>query len=216
MQSESIKELITALVKAQGEFSAIPKTSDNPFFKSKYASLPDVVMHTTPILSKNGLAVMQFVTYDDMGNDALITYLTHVSGEYIAYTMKLHLPKQDPQGQGSAITYARRYSYQAALGLVADEDDDGNAASKPTQQRQVTESKPSAPSKTPAPAGNQMITEGMAKMIWAITHKSLNWDDSKMFDYIDEASGRRIGDLKELTFAEAKSIIDKLKSLQDN
>ena len=131
MKSESIQELAKALLAAQAEFSAVPKGSDNPFYKSKYAALPDVVKHAGPVLSKHGLAVSQFVDNVN-GEDALTTYLIHSSGEWISHSMLLHLVKNDPQAQGSAITYARRYSYMACLGLVADEDDDGNAASKPS------------------------------------------------------------------------------------
>ena len=130
MNSTEINELAAALVAAQAEFGAVPKGATNPFFKSKYASLPDVVQHASPILAKHGLAISQHVTYDEMGRDALMTYLLHKSGQYIAYSMKLHLIKEDPQAQGSAITYARRYSYQAVLGLVTDEDDDGQRATQ--------------------------------------------------------------------------------------
>jgi len=130
-RSENIEELVKALVGAQGEFSAIPKGSVNPFFKSKYAALPEVIAHTTPVLVKNGLAVSQHIDFDG-DHDLLTTYLLHTSGQYIAHSMKLHLVKDDPQAQGSAVTYARRYSYMAVLGLVADEDDDGNAASAPS------------------------------------------------------------------------------------
>lgn len=130
MQSPEINELAAALVAAQAEFSAVPKTSSNPFFKSKYAALPDVVSHAGPVLARHGLAISQFIDAEYVGGDGLTTYLLHKSGQFISHTMKLHLPKDDPQGQGSAVTYARRYSYMAALGLVADEDDDGNSASK--------------------------------------------------------------------------------------
>lgn len=130
MNSSEINELAAALVAAQAEFGAVPKGATNPFFKSKYASLPDVVQHASPILAKHGLAISQHVTYDETGRDALMTYLLHKSGQYIAYSMKLHLVKEDPQAQGSAITYARRYSYQAVLGLVTDEDDDGQRATQ--------------------------------------------------------------------------------------
>lgn len=130
MNSPEINELAAALVAAQAEFGAVPKGATNPFFKSKYASLPDVVQHASPILAKHGLAISQHVTYDETGRDALMTYLLHKSGQYIAYSMKLHLVKEDPQAQGSAITYARRYSYQAVLGLVTDEDDDGQRATQ--------------------------------------------------------------------------------------
>lgn len=126
MQSEQINELAAALVAAQAEFSAVPKESANPFFKSSYAALPDVVKHATPVLARHGLAVSQFISEAD----TLTTYLLHKSGQFLSHTMTLHLVKDDPQAQGSAVTYARRYSYMACLGLVADNDDDGNAASQ--------------------------------------------------------------------------------------
>lgn len=129
--SPSIIKLSKALVMAQAEFSAVPKESENPFFKSKYAALPDVIKHTSPVLSKHGLAVSQFISNDGNGNDSLTTVLIHESGEYMLHSMLLHLVKDDPQSQGSAVTYARRYAYMACLGVVSDEDDDGNAASKP-------------------------------------------------------------------------------------
>lgn len=122
-------QLAAALVAAQAEFSAVPKTADNPFFKSKYADLATVVSHTQPILAKHGLAVSQFPTQIN-GEPALITYLLHASGQVLSDTMKLCAAKNDPQGQGAAITYARRFAYMAVLGLVADADDDGNAATR--------------------------------------------------------------------------------------
>ena len=160
MKSESISKLTQALLAAQAEFSAVPKGSDNPFFKSKYAALPDVVKHAGPVLSKHGLGVAQFVDNVN-GEDALTTYLIHTSGEYISHSMLLHLVKDDPQAQGSAITYARRYSYMACLGLVADEDDDGNAASKPNAPRTYAGSaRPqSRPSNNETPADVQLILD---------------------------------------------------------
>lgn len=137
--SETLDALATALCAAQGEFEAVAKDSTNPFFKSKYAGLPAVVRAATPILTEHGLAVSQYLDHDDQG-DTLTTMLLHSSGQFISSTMRLHLVKDDPQGQGSATTYARRYSYMAALGLVADEDDDGNAGSasrKPPAKKTV-------------------------------------------------------------------------------
>lgn len=131
MNSPEINELAAALVAAQAEFSAVPKGQVNPFFKSKYASLSDVVQHTSPILAKHGLAVSQHITYDETGRDALMTYLLHKSGQYIAYSMRLHLVKDDSQSLGSSTSYARRYSYSAVLGLTtSDEDDDGQRATQ--------------------------------------------------------------------------------------
>jgi len=130
MQSNEINELAMALVSAQAEFSAVPKGSTNPFFKSKYAALPDVVASASPVLAKHGLAVSQHIATGMNGSDILVTYLIHTSGQYIAHDMTLHMVKDDPQAQGSAVTYARRYAYMSVLGLVADDDDDGNSASK--------------------------------------------------------------------------------------
>jgi hypothetical protein len=124
MQSENINELAAALVLAQAEFSAVPKGGDNPFFKSKYVKLSDAMSTAGPILAKHGLAVTQFQSE----GDTLTTYLLHSSGQFIAHRADLHLVKDDPQSAGSATTYARRYGYMSCLGLVADDDDDGNAA----------------------------------------------------------------------------------------
>lgn len=129
MQSDQINELAAALSKAQGAFTAIPKNDENPFFKSKYAGLPDVVGAASKILSENGLSVSQFIVQNELGEDCLKTYLMHSSGQFIEHSMRMHLGKLDSQGMGSATTYARRYSYMSVLGLVADEDDDGNRAS---------------------------------------------------------------------------------------
>lgn len=163
MQSETLSELVKALVAAQAEFTAIPKDSTNPFFRSNYAGLPVVVEKASPILAKHGLAISQHVCETD--DDGLITYLLHTSGEFIAHSMKLHLVKDDPQAQGSAITYARRYAYMAVLGLVADDDDDGNAGSNrqapPRQQTQRSAPAPrQAPSEPAQPPKNaQAVSE---------------------------------------------------------
>jgi len=168
MESREINELAAALAAAQAEFSAVPKGSVNPFFKSKYAALPDVVQHTSPVLARHGLAVSQFIVAIEgqggMPYDGLMTYVIHKSGQFIAQTMRLHLVKDDPQAQGSAVTYARRYSYMAALGLVADDDDDGNSASKPQARPQYQSSNAPAPKVTgDVPAAIAPILEAAQK-----------------------------------------------------
>lgn len=154
--SDPVDLLAAALVAAQAEFSAIPKESTNPFFNSKYAGLPDVVKNTTPILTAHGLAVSQWI-----GDDTLTTLLLHSSGQFIRETATLHLGnKDDSQAVGSAVTYMRRYAYMACLGLVADEDDDGNAAQG--EQPRVAR---------PAPAqasGDAKASEPQLKMLNAI------------------------------------------------
>lgn len=124
----SLDKLAPALVGLQADLKPVEKTAANPFFKSKYADLPSVMEAVQPLLAKHKLAVSQFVTNLD-GQSALRTILLHESGQSLQDVQPLLLAKQDAQGQGSAITYARRYGVMAVLGVVADEDDDGNAAS---------------------------------------------------------------------------------------
>lgn len=126
--SEQLNELAKALASAQAEFGAVPKDASNPFFHSSYASLAQVVKTASPVISKNGLSVTQFLGHDGEG-DTLTTWLLHSSGQWINDTMRLRPVKNDPQAHGSATSYAKRYAYMAVLGLVADEDDDGNKAS---------------------------------------------------------------------------------------
>jgi hypothetical protein len=125
-----LAELAAALIAAQAEFEPVPKTAENPFFHSHYAPMDALVAMAGPILSKHGLAVVQIPTTDTdgQGTPALYTALIHKSGQMISATM-LTLPvKMDPQGQGAAISYARRFAYSAILGLVTDDDTDGEAA----------------------------------------------------------------------------------------
>lgn len=129
MQSESIKELATALAKAQGQMKPATKSADNPYFKSKYADLPAVWEAARKALADNGLSVVQST---DCEGDAMyiVTMLCHSSGEWIKGRYPVKPIKADPQSVGSAITYARRYAFCAIVGVTAeDEDDDGNLAS---------------------------------------------------------------------------------------
>jgi hypothetical protein len=138
-KSESITKLMTALVKAQSDIKVAKKDSSNPFFKSKYADLSAIIDAIKEPLNKHGLVFMQIV---DMIGDATVvkTILAHESGEYIGGNVPVIPVKEKdketgvlkevtPQAMGSAITYAKRYGLQAIVGVPADEDDDGNAAS---------------------------------------------------------------------------------------
>jgi hypothetical protein len=127
-RSESIVNLAKSLAAAQGEMHNPKKDTPNTFFKSLYADLAAVRDCVIPVLSKHKLAVMQLITEHDE-KPACITILMHESGEYIETTMYLRPVKQDPQGIGSASTYARRYQLQSIAGVAAEADDDGNHAS---------------------------------------------------------------------------------------
>ena len=124
-----MKLIATAMVKAQKEFGPALKSSTNPFFTSKYADLAACVEAVIDALNNNGIALIQKCHESDTGVN-VETLLLHESGESLSCGI-LHVPasKQDPQGYGSALTYARRYSLMAACG-IAPEDDDGNAASR--------------------------------------------------------------------------------------
>jgi hypothetical protein len=124
-----MKEIASALVKAQKAFGPALKTSTNPAFRSKYAKLENCIEAVIDALNENGIMLMQPT---HLCEDGVIveTMFLHESGEQIS-NGKLHVPatKHDAQGYGSALTYARRYSLLAACGIAA-EDDDGEAAAK--------------------------------------------------------------------------------------
>jgi hypothetical protein len=137
-RSESIGELAKALSKAQGAMEHAKKSADNPFFKSKYADLASVLDVARKPLADNGLCVVQGTFIEDSAL-RLRTDLLHSSGEWIASIYPVKPVKDDPQALGSAITYARRYAFQAMVG-IAPEDDDGNEASgkgAPAAQKQA-------------------------------------------------------------------------------
>lgn len=122
-----MKEIASALVKAQKAFGPALKTSSNPHFKSRYADLAACVEAVIDALNSNGVALIQ-QTHECESGVIVETVFVHESGETFS-AGKLHVPasKHDAQGYGSALTYARRYSLMAACG-IAPEDDDGNAA----------------------------------------------------------------------------------------
>lgn len=139
--STETKQVFAALVKAQAEMPPAPKDGNNPHFKSKYSTLQSIAETAKPILPKYGLAVCQ--TFEPACDGvSIITSLVHESGEYITGSLFLKPTKNDPQGYGSAITYGRRYAMAAILGIVADEDDDANAASAPPTPAPQTNDKP--------------------------------------------------------------------------
>jgi len=130
-----MKEIAAALVKAQRAFGPALKTATNPHFKSKYADLSACVEAVIDGLNDNGIALVQ-ATHECPDGVIVETIFVHESGEQLsAGRLRVPAAKNDPQGYGSAMTYARRYSLMAACG-IAPEDDDGNAAAKARAQRE--------------------------------------------------------------------------------
>ena len=135
---ESMANVCKALAAAQGKLRKAVKDSTNPHFRSRYADLESVIEAMREPFASEGLAVVQSV---DEGN--LVTTIFHASGESITSSVPLYIQKQDMQGVGSAITYARRYGLAAACG-ISQTDDDGEAACEPQ--------KPAPKSQVPAAA----------------------------------------------------------------
>ena len=131
-----MKEIASALVKAQKEFGPALKSSTNPAFRSRYADLSACVEAVIDALNNNDIFMMQ-PTHECADGVIVETIFIHSSGEQIS-SGKLHVPatKHDAQGYGSALTYARRYSLMTACG-IAPEDDDGNKAANSVQQKQA-------------------------------------------------------------------------------
>lgn len=123
--SNTTKELTLALCQFQSAQLKAPKANNNPAFKTKYASINEVLDTVLPGMTEAGLCFVQFPD-----GEALTTRLMHVSGEWMQASYTLKPAANTPQASGSALTYARRYALLAVLGLGT-EDDDGNAASAP-------------------------------------------------------------------------------------
>ncbi len=123
--------LISAMVAAMGELTNPPKNAKNPHFKSKYATLEDIIKHTRPVLAKYDLAISMPAVYEE-GGAGVRTIIWHGASntkeEYDSFI--LPVDRKNAQAVGSALTYARRYMLCSILNIAGDEDDDGNAATQ--------------------------------------------------------------------------------------
>ncbi|HFR3342899.1 TPA: ERF family protein [Streptococcus suis] len=157
-KSETIIELSKAFAKMQMELEQPLKNANNPFFKSKYVPLENVVDSITRAANKHGLSFTQFPSSDENGNVTVGTMVMHESGEWIEYDPICMKPvKNDPQAVGSAITYAKRYALSAIFGITSDNDDDGNEATQPGKAT------PKAVPKKQVPATNNKIPKEVVK-----------------------------------------------------
>ena len=152
--------IAAAFVKAKRAFGPALKDKTNPAFRSKYADLGACIDAVEQALLDNGIAFIQ-ETSDDATGVTVETVFIHESGETLRCG-KLHVPaaKQDPQGYGSALTYARRYSLMAACG-IAPEDDDGQAATKAVNKIKAEAKAPASDDMSPR-ARAMRIVAGVA------------------------------------------------------
>ena len=211
-KSESIAALAKALAAAQGEMENAAKSSVNPHFKSKYADLAELTNTVRPVLSKHGLSIVQFPSFD--GTMAHVeTVIAHESGEYMSGITSSPVQKNDPQGIGSATTYLRRYSLAAACNL-AQEDDDANAASngKPNGAKQAPKPQPA-----PQPAPETMISDQQRKVLMALYGDCPREERLRDANEILKSAKPGMTDItsfSELSLKAAAYLIDQLETLQ--
>ena len=222
--SDELKNLAKALAKFQADIKDPARDKDNPYFKSKYVALDGLLDAVRPVLAANGLSFIQSPVSNgqDMG---VATLLMHDSGEWIeSDPFMLHAVKNDPQAGGSAITYARRYSLSAVLGVAWDDDDDANVATKGHQSRSNAQNAPAKGDCTKA--GRQ--AEKTASSSSQTPKKPTSVDDYYQL-VIDWARANEAvmfigpllkakfnkGHFKELSLAEAKAFYENIGKLVD-
>lgn len=167
-QSPEINSLLEALSKAQSEIGVAKTDSSNPHFRSKYADLTSIWEAARGSLTKNGLSVIQSVEIIETGQMCLSTILGHRTGQWIKSLIPMNPIKPDPQTMGALITYYRRYTLAAMVGICP-EDDDGEKATQPYRENDSYKESPkrnadNAPASKPKEAVQkiaQPIDEGM-------------------------------------------------------
>lgn len=173
--SESISALSAAIVAAQASSSNAVFDSVNPHYHNRYSSLAEVIGAMKPVLAKAGLAILQWPAHRE-GGPVLVTRIIHASGEWMEDEYCLNPTKMDPQGFGSAITYARRYVLPGILMIASEEDDDGEAASRPSPVAKPSIATGPTPAATPTavkqridalrPAVMAATSKDALKVIW--------------------------------------------------
>ncbi len=211
-KSDTISELAKALSSFQGKMVAVKKDAVNPFYKSKYATLDTIWETIRNPLAENGLSVTQTLGFTLEGKSFLETTLYH-GGEWTSGQQLLNPVKDDPQSFGSAISYARRYGLSAILGIVADEDDDANIATKPEPKAELKAPPPPSSDTDPGTIikeGGRENKEGkispaQTKKIYAsVKEKGITADQAKA--YLKEVFHKM--STNELTASEASRLIE--------
>jgi hypothetical protein len=214
--SDSITKIAAALVRAQSEITFASKDAQNPHFKNYYADLPAVIDAVKPALNKHGIAFIQSPSPSDDGRLHLTTRLIHESGEWLEDTAVCPLPKADPQGFGSAMTYLRRYSLAAITGLYQD-DDDGEGARPQAPATGKTTTKPTTISKpigTPVAPSIPLATDDQKMDISAyLLDKRTRAKAEEAITYYEQKNGVNKTTLAGLTAKQADIIIEKCAKL---
>ena len=209
-QSESIDKIIPAFIAFQSDMPAVPKDSENPAFsrgdkKSKYASLGGITEAMRPHLKANGLGVTQYMGYRD-GVQLMFTRIMHTSGQWMEDNGYLINPtRNDPQGMGSAVTYGRRYTLGASLGIITEDDDDGNKASEPVKPTPAVHPTPAVQPTPAKPAVKELkepdwftengeLNENGIKAAHSIIDMTFPWSKIEKHYLIDKGTKKAIND----------------------
>ena len=205
-KSDEINEIVKALAKVQSEIQNPKKDANNPFFKSKYSTLDNVIDAYKDLCSKNDLIVLENpVSKVDENGKVLVgieVQIMHASGQFLSFDPYLLSPvKNDPQGIGSGVTYARRYTLSSVFNIASEEDDDGNSASQNNkgQYQKPTKFKPA----TQAEIGN------LKKEI--IAFSKLMTDQGKNVKPEQVEQTLNITDYTKLNSEDVKEAVNKLK-----
>lgn len=197
--SESIKELALALCKVQAKLKDAETNSENPHFQSKYADLSAVWKACRALLTENGFCVVQAPFRSESGM-VLVTRLIHSSGQWVRSEYTLSPTQNTPQQMGSALTYARRYSLAAIVGIAPGDDDDGNAASVPKPQ--------TYPRDQVVPRATKQVSEAQIKRLFAIA-TGQGWKTEQVKDVMNNWFKKE--STKELTMPEYDKLIHSIE-----
>lgn len=216
--SAQINELVAALAKAQGQMRPAAFNRVNPHFKNRYADFTSCMDAVRDPLSKNGLAISQMPSTTPDGKFVLVTLLAHVSGQWMAGEFPLISAKQDSQGIGSAMTYAKRYSLCGMIGIVADEDVDASDDDGESAAGRGYQARPAQPY-TPVVREEPVAKLGKAEIV-ALTNliQSLDEESNKSFlDWINKSfNAKSIQDIPQSCFEKCMvSLNTKIKYIND-
>lgn len=228
MMSDEIGDLAAALAEAQAELSPAVKNAQNPHLKNRYADIAAVYEAIRETLPKHGLAVSQMVLPHD-SKARVRTLLMHKSGQWIASECLMPIDgRGGPQGMGSAITYARRYSLSAIVGVVSEDDDDAEAAQgyqqgrtrQQYQQRQQALQQ-QCPQQTQAQQPRQeksenAMTSAQSKALMAHLTKKHGKDRDAYLADLSAFFGREIKSSRELTKADVQKYLDSIFKEENN
>lgn len=198
---------IADFIKVQQNLPSVHKDGTGNY--GKHMKLETLMPAALEVLNKFNFALFQPVTTTEDGSPALRTRIVHASGEVVVDdTMLLMLDKQSPQGQGSGITYGRRYQLCSVLGIVADEDDDGQKATDQSGGQTKPSPRPSNPDK--------LISEAQIKLVFArLKQKGIQSKDEANSAVYDLTGKDSVAEVTMGEMADLLSGIDKMPDLSE-